>query len=116
MHAFALPRVVVCSFFSFACLFIPSICINTCPLPSFSSSSFPFFKFFFFLKVDPELLSVYHPTSREFLATMGMPIEGFFNVADIVVEAMASAFVAEHGAPVEVSIHPPKPILVEEST
>ena len=47
---------------------------------------------------------------------MGMPIKGFFNVADIVVEAMASAFVAEHGAPVEVSIHPPKPILVEEST
>ena len=47
---------------------------------------------------------------------MGMPIEGFFNVADIVVEAMASAFVAEQGAPVEVSIRPLKPILVEEST
>ena len=47
---------------------------------------------------------------------MGMPIEGFFNVADIVVEAMASAFVVEQGAPVKVSIHPPKPILVEEST
>ena len=33
--------------------------------------------------------------SREFPAAMGMTIEGFFNEADIVVEAMASAFVAE---------------------
>ena len=47
---------------------------------------------------------------------MGMTIEGFFNEADIVVEAMASAFVAEQRAPVEVPIRPPKPILVEEST
>ena len=47
LHEFALPRVVVCSFFSFACLFIPSFCINTFPLPSFSSSS-PFFLNFFF--------------------------------------------------------------------
>ena len=47
---------------------------------------------------------------------MGMPIEDFFNEADIVVEVMASAFVAEQGAPIEIPICPPKPILVEEST
>ena len=47
---------------------------------------------------------------------MGMPIEGFFNEADIMAKAMASAFVAEQGAPVEVLICPPKPVPVEEST
>ena len=109
-------HVLLCALFSLlhVYLFLPFVLIPALFLP-FLLLLF-LFKNFFFLKVDPELLSVYHPTSREFLATMGMPIEGFFNVADIVVEAMASAFVAEHGAPVEVSIHPPKPILVEEST
>ena len=51
LHEFALPRVVVCSFFSFACLFIPSFCINTCSLPSFSSSSSPFLFFYFFKRL-----------------------------------------------------------------
>ena len=47
--------------------------------------------FFFFLKVDLEPLSVYHPTNGEVPAAMGMPIEGFFDGADIMVKAMASA-------------------------
>ena len=51
LHAFALPCVLVCSFFSFACLFIPSFCINTCSLPSFSSSSSPFLFFYFFKRL-----------------------------------------------------------------
>ena len=47
---------------------------------------------------------------------MGMPIEGFFDEANIVVEAMASTFVAALGVLVEVPICPPKPVPVEEST
>ena len=47
---------------------------------------------------------------------MGMPMEGFFDGADIVAEVMASAFAATQGAPVEAPIPPPKPVSVEEST
>ena len=47
---------------------------------------------------------------------MGMPIEDFFNEADIVAEAVAFAFVVAHGAPAEIPIRPPKLVLVEEST
>ena len=51
-----------------------------------------FFFFFlnFFIKVDLKPLSVYHPTSGEISIAMGMPMEGFFNGADIVAEAMTS--------------------------
>ena len=47
---------------------------------------------------------------------MGMPIEGFFNEADIVAEAIAFAFVVAHMALAEIPICPPKLVLVEEST
>ena len=45
-----------------------------------------------------------------------MPIEGFFNEADIVADAIAFAFVVAHGAPAEILVRPPKLVLVEEST
>ena len=54
--------------------------------------------------------------SREFPTAIGMPIEGFFNEADIVAEAITFAFVVAHGAPAEIPICPPKLVLVEEST
>ena len=47
-----------------------------------------FFYFNFFIQVDLKPLSVYHPTSGEVSIAMGMPMEGFFDGADIVVEAM----------------------------
>ena len=47
---------------------------------------------------------------------MGMPMEGFFDGADIVAEAIAFTFVATLGVPVEASIPSPKPIPVEENT
>ena len=37
-----------------------------------------------------EPLSIYHPTTEEVSAAMGTPMEGFFDEADIVAEAMAS--------------------------
>ena len=51
-----------------------------------------FFYFNFFIQVDLKPLSVYHPTSGEVLAAIGMPMEGFFDGADIVAEAMVFAF------------------------
>ena len=111
MHAFSLSRIAMCflslSFFFFAFLFIFSSYLNIYP-PSFSSP--------LFFYVDPKPLSVYHPTSREVLAAMGMPMKGFFNEADIVVEAMAFTSIAAQGAPAEAPIPPPKPVPIEEST
>ena len=75
LHHHVLP----CAF-SFFCMFIYSF---------FLPKHLPFF--FFFLKVDLEPLSVYHPTNGEVPAAMGMPIEGFFDEADIMAKAMASA-------------------------
>ena len=51
---------------------------------------FFFFYFNFFIQVDLKPLSVYHPTSGEVSIAMGMPMEGFFDGADIVAEAMTS--------------------------
>ena len=51
---------------------------------------FFFFFFNFFIQVDLKPLSVYHPTSGEVSIAMGMPMEGFFDGADIVAEAMTS--------------------------
>ena len=51
--------------------------------------------------------------SREFPTAMGMPIEGFFNEADIMADAK---LVLAHGAPAEILVRPPKLVLVEEST
>ena len=54
--------------------------------------------------------------SEEVLTAMGTPIKGFFNGADIIVEAMTSASTTAQGAPVEVLIPSPRPGPVEEST
>ena len=46
---------------------------------------------------------------------MGTPLEGFFDEADIMVEAMAFAFVAAQGAPTNASIPSPRPGPIEEN-
>lgn len=47
---------------------------------------------------------------------MGMPMKDFFDGADIVAKAMASATATTQGAPAEAPIPPSKLVLVEEST
>ena len=47
---------------------------------------------------------------------MSMPMKGFFDRADVVAEAMASAFAVAQEAPTEAPIPPPKPISIKEST
>nr|XP_023891545.1 uncharacterized protein LOC112003569 isoform X2 [Quercus suber] len=52
-------------------------------------------------KVDLEPISIYHPTTEEVFADMGTPMEGFFDGADVVAEAMAFASTAAQRAPAE---------------
>ncbi|XP_065628427.1 uncharacterized protein LOC111985721 isoform X2 [Quercus suber] len=52
-------------------------------------------------KVDLEPISIYHPTTEEVFAGMGTPMEGFFDGADVVAEAMAFASAAAQRAPAE---------------
>ena len=47
---------------------------------------------------------------------MGMQMEGFFDGADSVAEAIAFTSATAQGVPTEASIPSPKPIIVEEST
>ena len=49
-------------------------------------------------------------------AAIGMPMEGFFDGADVMVEAMASASVVAQGALAKAPISPPKLVSVKEST
>ena len=58
------------------------------------SSFFPFF-FLFVFQDEPEPISVYHPTAEEIFASMGTPMEGFFDGADVVFKtATLAPFVA----------------------
>ena len=53
------------------------------------------------LQVEPEPISIYHPTA-ELSTTMGAPMEGFFDGVDVVAMAMAPA--AAQGVPFEMPI------------
>ena len=74
--------------------------------------SSPFF--FHILQAKPEPISINHPTTEEVSAAMGTPMEGFFDGADVVVEAMAPATpAATWGVPVETPILSTEPGPVE---
>ncbi|KAK9998115.1 hypothetical protein SO802_017718 [Lithocarpus litseifolius] len=51
-------------------------------------------------RANPEPLSIYHPTSEEVFATIGTPMEGFFDGVDIMAEAMTSTPATAQGVPV----------------
>ena len=66
---------------------------------------FLFFFFIFFFQDEPEPISVYHPTAKELSASMGTPMESFFDGADVVFEAATLAPpVAAQGVPTEALI------------
>ena len=50
-----------------------------------------FFFFFFVFKDEPELISIYHPTAKEIFASMGTPMGGFFDRANVVFEIVIPA-------------------------
>ena len=77
----------------------------------------PFYLFIFLLHIlqaELEPISIYHPTAEEVSAAISTPIEGFFDGADVVAEAMAPAAPAiTQGVPVETPIPSTKPGLVK---
>ena len=52
---------------------------------------------------------MYHPTTEELSASIGVPMEGFFDRADVAFATLAPS-AAAHGVPAEAPIPPSKPI------
>ena len=76
--------------------------------------SSPFLFFFHILQAEPEPISIYHPMAEEVSTAMGTPMEGFFDGAEVVVEAMAPVTpAAARGVLVETPIPSTKPRPVE---
>ena len=72
---------------------------------------------FFFFSDEPEPLSVYHPTTDELSASMGTPMEGFFDGANVVFGTPAStAPTAAQGVPIEAPIPSTRPIPIGKGT
>ena len=66
------------------------------------------------LQAEPEPISIYHRIAEKVFAAMGTPMEGFFDGADVVVQAMALATPATaRGVPVKMPILSTKPRPVE---
>ena len=60
---------------------------------------------------------IYHPSAEELSASIGTPIEGFFDGADVVFEATTPIPpIATQGVPVEVPIPSTKPVPIGEGT
>ena len=79
------------------------------------SSYILFFFFFFFFYDEPEPLSVYHPTAKELFAFIGVPMEGFFDGADVAFAPPAPS-TAAHGVPTEAPTPPSEPVPRKEGT
>ena len=82
-------------------------------------SSLPhFFYFLFFVsQVKPEPISIYHPTAEEISSSMGTPMEGFYDGANVVFEAATPATPAV--APrvsAEAPVPSTKPIPIDKGT
>ncbi|KAL0004745.1 hypothetical protein SO802_012306 [Lithocarpus litseifolius] len=68
-------------------------------------------------EAKPKPISIYHPTAEEISAAMGTPMEGFFDGADVVAEAIATASpAAVQEAPAETSIPSAKLVPVDNDT
>ena len=75
------------------------------------------FRSFHVPQAEPEPISIYHPTAEEISASMGTPMEGFFNGVDVVFEATTSATPATtQGVPAETSIPSTKSVPIDEGT
>ncbi|KAK9983660.1 hypothetical protein SO802_033185 [Lithocarpus litseifolius] len=69
------------------------------------------------LEFEPEPIFIYHPTVMEISASMGSPIEGFFDGVDMVFETTTSATpAAAQGVPVKAPIPSAKIVPIDEGT
>ena len=71
----------------------------------------------FFFQDEPEPISVYHPIAKELSASMGTPMEGFFDGADMVFEAATPApLAAAQEVLAEAFIPSTEPVPIGEGT
>ena len=71
----------------------------------------------FFFQDEPEPISVYHPMAEELFASMGTPMESFFDGFDVVFEAATlTPPAATQGVPAEASILFTEPVPIGENT
>ena len=84
---------------------------------AFLSSSF-FFSFFLLVSQgEPEPISIYHPTVEKISASMGTPMEGFFDGTDVVFEAAAPTTpAAVQRVSAEALIPSTEPVSIDEGT
>ncbi|KAL0001492.1 hypothetical protein SO802_015273 [Lithocarpus litseifolius] len=67
-------------------------------------------------EVDLKAISVYYPVNKEAPSVVGIPMEGFFDEADVMAEAMASASTATaQGAPAKTLAPPFEPVSTKEN-
>ena len=108
-------RVLPCVLLPFSSSFI--IFFSCMLIYLFLTSAFFLSRFFFFyafrLTLSP--FSIYHPMSEEVSAAISTPMEGCFDGADIMSEAMATASTTTQGGLAETPIPSPKLGPVEES-
>ena len=77
----------------------------------------PFFFFSFAFQDKPEPISVYHPMAKEISASIGTPMEGFFEGANVMFKATTPAPPATtQGVPAEAHIPSIKPIPIGKGT
>ena len=90
--------------------------IYASPLITCSSPSYIFI-LFHVLQLEPEPISIYHPMTNEVCAAMGTPMEGFFDEANVVADAMTStALTTAQGVPTETSTFSTESVPVDEDT
>ena len=71
----------------------------------------------FFFQDEPEPISVYHPIAKELSASIGTPMEGFFDGADVVFEAATPApLAAAQEVLAEAFIPSTEPVPIGEGT
>ena len=58
---------------------------------------------------------MYHPTAKKLSTSMGAPMGGFFDGANVVFATLASSATA-HGVPTEVTTLPTKQVSIDEGT
>ena len=114
-HAFSLPCVTMCSPSFFIIIHHFFFLHAYLSLLNIHLLSFSFFFFFYAFRLTLSPFSIYHPMSEEVSAAISTPMEGCFDGADIMSEAMATASTTTQGGLAETPIPSPKLGPVEES-
>ena len=77
----------------------------------------PFHFLFCVPQVEPEPISIYHPTTEDIFASMGTTMEGFFDGANMVFEVVTPAIpTAAQRVSTKAPIPSTKPVSIDKGT